>query len=1102
MSTAVPIRERPAPAAGPAPDRPPPELPRTPLRVLLAPQTAVALAARLAFARPAWVVAGAMLLVCYPETSTDVSASVHVTPMDLGTVMIVMAVLPEWIRALCGRAPAPFSRAVAGLLTVVTLVLALSTMLSTDTSDSLSGFVRYVQLFVAVPAATCTAILRSRGRTAAGSAQDNWSASAGPEEPPEQPETWARAAGPILGSMIAIGLFEAAYGTWQALTGNGSSYAGSDVRAVGTFGSLDVMGLATVVGFGMVAALALALVSTGGRRIAAWLALGAMCPAMVFSLSRGSWIATAVACAPLAVLVLGRKLIRWSILLACAALVGLALTGGLAQLSASNANGESTSIVARFTSIFSSTSDPDQSVTDRYSLWTAAIGIGEEHPVSGVGLKQFQNYRDSKAPIALSGGGQTDSSTNGYQVEPLLSPHNMYLLAFSEQGVPGAAVFFFLLVCVPLLSLLRCWRTRKTADPAKLALALAATGWGLWGMIDFIYADIGGPTTVLLSVLIGIVLAHAMPIPKPPAVYPGGLTAAAIWRAPAIPAAAAGANGALADGAVASSSVSRAAASAADGPVPMIDIVAFTAAAAASGENPLILPVPTAPRPSAKPARPLPRFYGVPEPTPLDEIVPGQTMPDPLPPVPREPGKSRLRSISLSRLARGSMVTTALNLGGSVLGLVRDLLLAKLFGASGGTDAFLVAWTVPETAAPLLIEDGMSYLMVPVFSKAARTRRGTQFALDSTLLPLSVVLSGVSLLSILVAPLIVRVLAPGLADPTLAVTCTRLAGLTVLFFGLTGYAAAGLRSHHVFGSPAAIYLAYNAGILLVMIDGHARFGVAAAAAGLSVGAGAMVLVQTPSFLRVLGRPGRPVPGTGLLTLSAVGPIVAFAIARQAQVFIERYYGSQLDPGTISLLNYSQKVSQVPMSLAVMITAVSFPTLSRAVQSGQLALARQRIRHDLTMAVGMVALSTLIMIVASPLIIQILFQHGEFTAQDTSRTASIMRVYVLGLVGQTVVGVIGRLYFSRRPSWFPTIAMCFGLVATALISRFFLHSLGANAIALGNAAGITLTALIMLGGAGHMLYQPKDAVQGDSADGLSEAGGEDLELPPPRRYDEL
>jgi murein biosynthesis integral membrane protein MurJ len=1075
MSTAVPIREHPEQTSPPGLLDAAARAPRTPVRILLAPQTVLALLGRLAFVRPAWIVAAVMLLVCYPETSTDVAAAVHITPIDLGTVVIVIAVLPEWIRALCGRAPAPFSRAVAGLLAVMTCVLALSTLLSTDVSDSLSGFIRYVQLFVVVPAATTTAVLRSRGRDVSPRFTGLWAGS-GPAVETEQTETWYRAAGPILGSMIAIGLFEAAFGTWQALTGNGSSYAGSDVRAVGTFGSLDVMGMATVIGFGMVASLALALVTDGWRRTLAWLALGAMIPAMVFSLSRGSWIATAVACAPMAIMILGRKLISWGVLLACAALVGLALTGGLAGLSASNASGESTSIVARFTSIFSSTSDPDQSVTDRYSLWHAAIGMGEEYPVSGVGLKQFQNFRDSKAPIALSGGGQTDSSTNGYQVEPLLSPHNMYLLAFSEQGVPGAAVFLFLLVGLPLLALLRVWRTRKTGPPARLAFGLAAAGWGLWGMLDFLYADIGGPTTVLYSVLLGIVLAHAMPMPKPATAVAGsgGL----------IPAQAG-------DPVTAGAGPKRPLA--ADQAVPMIDIMAFTAAGSAAGESPPAIPAPTEPRPA-------PRMYGS-EPTPLDEIVPGQTMPDRLPPEERAPGASRLKSISLSRLARGSMLTTAFNLGGSVLGLLRDLLLAKLFGASGGTDAFLVAWTVPETAAPLLIEDGMSYLMVPVFSKAARTRRGTRYAVDSTWLPLTVVLGAASLLSILAAPLIVSVLAPGLADPTLAVTCTRLAGLTILFFGLTGYAAAGLRSHHVFGSPAAIYLAYNVGILLVMIDGHARFGVAAAAAGLSVGAGLMVLIQTPQFFRVLGRPGKPVPGTGLLTLGAVGPIVAFAIARQAQVFIERYYGSQLDAGTISLLNYSQKVSQVPMSLAVMITAVSFPTLSRAVQSGQLDLARQRIRRDLTVAVGMVALSTAIMIIASPLIIQILFQHGEFTAKDTAATASIMRVYVLGLVGQTVVGVVGRLYFSRRPSWFPSIAMCFGLVATAVISRMFLHSLGANAIALGNAVGISLTAAIMLVGAGRMLRQPKGAVA-ETAVAAPEAEGGNLELPPPRRYDEI
>jgi putative peptidoglycan lipid II flippase len=907
---------------------------RTVAELLTSPQAAVAVAARAAFARPGLVAAAALLLVCVPNHSGDVATSVHVTPVDLGGLAVVGAVTPRWLRVLAGRAPAVLSRAAACLLAAVLCSIVLATLTSTDPDSSLSGLLRYLELFILLPAAMLTATRRREDRI------------------------------PVLGAAIAVGLFESILGTWQTLTHNGASYAGTNVRAVGTFGSLDIMGMATVVSLGLIAATAVA-VSSGGRersprarriRTLAWCAAALMVPGLICSLSRGAWIAAAVAVGVICTVAAWRTVLKTLLIGAVAGFVVLGALGSL-NSNASSAFANTGSVTARFSSIFNSTSKPDQSVTDRYSLWTAAEHMWETHPVTGIGLKQFSTYRDSSAPLSLSNGSQTESSVTGFQVEPILSPHNMYFLTLAEQGLPGALVFAVVLVGLPLLALRRSsaeWHSggaRAAPDPAPWLRAggLAAAGFGLWMAVDYLYADIGGPSTVYGCLLLGLVLGQALPRP------------------------------------------------------------------ATARQSVLVFPTP-----------------------------------------------------QLSALTRGAVVTTVFNLGGSVFGLARDLLLARFFGASGTTDAFLVAWTVPETASPLLIEDGMSYVMVPIFSRAAPDRRSTRYAVNSTWLPLVTVLSALAGITALAAPAVVHLLAPGLADPALAITCTRLTSVTVLLFGLTGYGAAALRTRHVFGPPAAIYVAYNLGILTLMILGRDRWGVTAAAAGVAFGAALMVLVQLPSFLRVFGAPGRPIRGTALLTVAAVLPVVTFTLARQAQTFVERYLGSELSAGNISYLNYAQKVGQVPMSVGVMLTAVSFPTLSRALQSGRLDEARRRIKRDLGLALLFGGAGTLFLIATAPLVIRILFQHGEFTAHDTAATATILRVYVLGLLGQTAVGVTVRLYFSRRVTWYPAVAMLVGLVVTAVVGKLTLHSLGASGIALGNAVGITVTALALLAGARRFL----------------------------------
>ncbi|GAA3303872.1 hypothetical protein GCM10020295_53600 [Streptomyces cinereospinus] len=183
-------------------------------------------------------------------------------------------------------------------------------------------------------------------------------------------------------------------------------------------------------------------------------------------------------------------------------------------------------------------------------------------------------------------------------------------------------------------------------------------------------------------------------------------------------------------------------------------------------------------------------------------------------------------------LARAALLTAALSVAGALLGLARDQALARLFGAGGETDAFLVAWTVPEFAATLLIEDGLALVLIPAFSLAlSRRARGASGdpvrALVAETLPrLSLALVTAGGLVVAGAPALVGALAPGLPDPALAVDCTRLTATCVLSFGLAGYCSAALRAHRRFLAPAAIYVAYNTGVIAVMAVLGGRWGCA------------------------------------------------------------------------------------------------------------------------------------------------------------------------------------------------------------------------------------------------------------------------------------
>ncbi|WP_449658146.1 lipid II flippase MurJ [Streptomyces buecherae] len=439
---------------------------------------------------------------------------------------------------------------------------------------------------------------------------------------------------------------------------------------------------------------------------------------------------------------------------------------------------------------------------------------------------------------------------------------------------------------------------------------------------------------------------------------------------------------------------------------------------------------------------------------------------------------------------------------GALFGLVRDQTIARLFGATGATDAFLVAWTVPEVAATLLIEDAMALVLIPAFSLALSRRQAapapavepdrSQGAGDpvralvaATAPRLCAALAGAALLLALAAPWIVDLLAPGLTHPALAVDCTRLTALTVLTFGVAGYLSAALRAHRSFVPPAAIYVAYNLAIIGTVLAVGDRWGVRAAALGVAAGSVLMILVQLPAFSRTVAvwprarnprphprlRPSLPrrrVPrlrGAAVpLGLAVLAPVALFTLTRQAQVLVERFVASSLPPGAISHLNYAQKIAQVPMVLSLMICTVTFPLVARAMADGERERARRRVERDLYLAGLVVLVGAAYVVGYAPTLVELLFQRGAFDADDTSVTASVMRVYAIGLLGHSLTGALVRPFFSvARPTWYPALAMLGGLLLTTAVGVATARHWGVYGIALANALGITTTAALLLRG---------------------------------------
>jgi O-antigen ligase len=384
-----------------------------------------------------------------------------VAPADIASAVLVVWCTAEVLR----RRSRPLTPAAAVVFGLPVVGFAIATVTAADPQGAVPGFVRYLQVFVLVPVAVVL-LLRD-----------------------------ARDFRVVAGGLVLLALVQGAVGIHQYATGTGASYMGEDIRAVGTFGPTDVMGMATVVSYGLLAALALALRTPpdapAWRRPCALAAAAVLVVPLALSFSRGSWIATALAAVAVIALTGLRQAVR---VLAAVAALGVVLVGGLGI--------GSEMISERVGSITEVTDAPDRSVGDRYAMWAAAAGMWREEPAAGVGLKGFPAHRDGHASIGLSSGSDTAGAGRAFEKQPLLSPHNMYLLVLGEQGLIGLTAFAGSLAALLVLGVRRLVRTGGADRAADCGLV--AVGLMLWQTVDFLYADIGGPSTVLTGVVVGL----------------------------------------------------------------------------------------------------------------------------------------------------------------------------------------------------------------------------------------------------------------------------------------------------------------------------------------------------------------------------------------------------------------------------------------------------------------------------------------------------------------------------------------------------------------------------------------------------------------------
>jgi len=434
-----------------------------------------------------------------------------------------------------------------------------------------------------------------------------------------------------------------------------------------------------------------------------------------------------------------------------------------------------------------------------------------------------------------------------------------------------------------------------------------------------------------------------------------------------------------------------------------------------------------------------------------------------------------------------------------IMGFVRDLVVARVFGADAGTDAFFVAFKIPNFVRRLFAEGAFSMAFVPVLNQY-KTRHGPSelkgFVGDMAG-SFGAVLLGVTLLGVLGAPVLILIFAPGFSDEAdkqaMATEMLRLTFPYLMFISLTAFAGGILNTYERFGVPAFTPVLLNVALILcaLWLAPEMERPIFALAWGVFIAGIAQLAFQLPFLWRIgmLPRPRVNFRDAGVrCVIKLMVPALFGVSVTQIGLLLNTLLASFLVTGSITWLYYGDRLMEFPLGiLGVALGTVILPKLSQkhAEQSPE-AFSRTldwALRWVLLLGVPA---AVGLLVLAGPMMAA-LFHSGEFTGEDVNMAARALMAYALGLTAFMGIKVLAPGFYARQDMKTPVRIAVIAMLVNVAFSLLLMFPLGHTGLALATTlsavanAGLLLRGLLREG-----IYRPGDGWRALLARGLGAA----------------
>lgn len=436
-------------------------------------------------------------------------------------------------------------------------------------------------------------------------------------------------------------------------------------------------------------------------------------------------------------------------------------------------------------------------------------------------------------------------------------------------------------------------------------------------------------------------------------------------------------------------------------------------------------------------------------------------------------------------LLRALVTVSGMTLLSRILGFVRDFVIARSFGAGLATDAFFVAFRLPNLLRRLFAEGAFSQAFVPILAEY-KNRRGAEetHALVNrvaTLLGLAVTV--VTVIGILAAPAIIYVSAPGFtadADKfALTVELSRVTFPYILFMSLVALAGGVLNTWSRFAIPAVTPVLLNLSLIGMALLAAPWFDppVLALAWGVVLGG----LLQLALQLRPLARIGllprlelKPSdPGVRRI-LKLMAPAVLGVSVSQISLLINTVFASFLENGSVSWLYYADRLMEFPSGmLGAALGTILLPSLSKLHADARSEDFSSLLDWGLRLTLMLTLPAALALAILAVPLISTLFHHGAFTTHDVLETRRALVAYSVGLTGLILVKVLAPGFYARQDIRTPVKIAILTLTATQLMNLAFIAPLKQAGLALAIGLASCLNAGLLYRGLRlRQIYQPQ------------------------------